>query len=234
MHNEDCRIKHEIICQWLEGQWVNLWTSELLYLRVATAVTRERPCFVSPILPWVPYRNEAAIHQPWGDAVRERRVYQENLECSSLVWKAFAKHFSKCKFFLPAPPFWEGKYCIFTTNLLQDDFISAEIFCTEVISNSKACRNNNVWVWFVAFTPFIPDPILSNSRPTWHKTTLNNQQQNLLLEKPMQVNLWPDKELEHFIHKQTTKTISGSQKRLKVHPQPIQAHIFFFYSSRVK
>lgn len=201
MHNEDCRIKHEIICQWLEGQWVNLWTSELLYLRVATAVTRERPCFVSPISPWVRYRNKAAIYQPWGRCSEVTACLPRELGMLESCLKGFYKILLQMQTLPSCPPSWKGKYCICTTDLLQDDFTSAKIFSIMVISNSKACRSNKVWVWVAAFAPFISDPILSNSRSIEQQITPSNQQQNLLLEKPMQVNLWPDKELEHFIHK---------------------------------
>lgn len=66
VHNEDCRRKQWIICQWLEGQWVNLWTTELLYLRVAASVTGESPSFVLVISSLVHYQNRAVTYRSRG------------------------------------------------------------------------------------------------------------------------------------------------------------------------
>lgn len=147
MHNEDCRRKQWIICQWLEGQWVNLWTTELLYLRVAASVTGESPFFVLVISPLVHYQNRAvtyqsrgrhsqvtavSINRPWNshglfEMLLKTRVIFANADTLLLVLEK-ADH-------------------TFIINL-WDYVTSAEIFFIVVISSREVYRNNKVFARF--------------------------------------------------------------------------------------
>lgn len=76
VQKEGCGIQQWIICQWLEGQWVNSGTTQWPHLGGVLSVTGESPSFVPAMSPWSLIKTRAGTYQSRG---RQSQVTAESI-----------------------------------------------------------------------------------------------------------------------------------------------------------
>lgn len=146
VQKEGCGIEQWIICQWLQGQWVNSGTTQWPHLGGALSVTGESPSFVPAMSPWSLIKIELGLISHEGGRARWLQSPSAGLQFPQCAWNPFKNQelfLPQCKYL---PPYLKKKKkpdCTFIANFYGITSLLQGYVLITVISNGKFCRNNN-------------------------------------------------------------------------------------------